>query len=288
MISIAILGSDSTHSQKFGDILRLGKATLGVDVKVKALWGENPDQAYQRAKSIGLERNAPTIEHALDGVDLVLVLGRFGDSHALPAKTALCHGIATFVDKPFLSNLKEAKELVEQARKAGVMLTSASALRFANELKTIPDHPRDLPAFMAAFAPANCTELGDDPRLNSVFFYGIHALEMLLQVMGSRISDFSVFASSTSVSANLRFATGDAVLHLIRDADEFYEINWYGKSQRGNLGIALDGTYNLNLLRALLKSFLEDRLLVDHASTLLAIEVLVAMEHADLSIREHP
>lgn len=283
MISIAILGSDSTHSQIFGEILQLGTAILGVDAEIKAIWGENPDQAYQRAKSIGLERNAPTIGHALEGVDLALVLGRFGDSHVLPAKTAISQGVATFVDKPFTSNCEDAKELVARASKSGVMLTSGSALRFANELKTIPDHAGDSSVFVTVLAPANCTDLGDDPRLRSVFFYGIHALEMLLQVMGPRVLDFSASASCASVSANLRFASGDAVLHLIRDADEFYEINWYGQSQRKNVGITLDGTYNLNLIRALLKSFAEDRPLVDPASTLLAIEVLAALERADLS-----
>lgn len=288
MISISILGCDSTHTRIFGDILRAEESNLGAPVRLNALWGENPDQAYQIAKTIGLDRNAPTIEHALEGADLALVLGRFGDSHIVPARIALNHGVATFVDKPFTSNVADAIELIEQARRTNVMLTSASALRFANELRSIPREPGNSPVFLTAVAPANCTDLGNDPRLNSVFFYGIHALEMVLQVMGSSITKFSVASNLTSISANMQFENGEAVLHLIRDIDEFYEISWYQKSRHKNIGIALDGTYNFNLLKMLLSSFVQNRPLVGHNNTLNAIKVLSAMEHIDISTRKTP
>lgn len=285
IISIALLGCDSTHTKLFAEILQSNKLNLGVRIKIKSLWGVDANQANQQARLIGLEGCAKSVEHALDGVDLALVLGRFGNSHFIPARAALSLGIPTFVDKPFTANLAEAVELIELSEKNNTYLTSASALRFANELKPISEKSMNAPLFMTVVAPANCIDLGNDPRFNSVFFYGVHAVEMLLQVMGINMTRLVVSSGPKVVSANIKFENSEASVHLVRGVDEFYQVNWYKESEAMSQKILLDGSYNNNLLKLLINSVLEKKKLVDHANTLLAIKILGAMEKADLEFR---
>ena len=118
LVSVAILGSDSTHTKLFAEILSSESVDVGAHVKIKSLWGEDQNQAYQQARLCGLEQNAKSILHALDGVDLALVLGRFGGSHYVPAHIALSNGVPTFVDKPFTSNFTQDCSLYYQCNKS--------------------------------------------------------------------------------------------------------------------------------------------------------------------------
>src|SRR5207244_2395257 len=111
----------------------------------------------------------------IDGIDLAMVLGRFGDSHFQPARLALERGLLTFVDKPLTTSFDEARKLADLARSSKGRLVSSSPLRFAKELEEA-SKAKVRPGFVGVSAPANCIDLGDDRRFQSTFFYGIHAV----------------------------------------------------------------------------------------------------------------
>lgn len=284
MIRIAFLGCDSTHTEAFAKLINQAGAPFHGVARVTTIWGEDRAQRESKAAALGIERIASTVQEALVNVDLAMVIGRFGESHLHPALAAIEAGIPTFVDKPFTVSSTEARQLVERAKALDVKLMSASPLRFASEIA-------DLKAMMdgeegwhcvAATVPATCTDLGPDPRLQSAFFYGIHGLEMLLELTGHAIEKTSVTYASGAISMVIEFGDGrSAFFELMRNAPEFYEIGVFSKTGARRLNISLDGSYYRHELQALLGDFLEGRTPVPLESTLRAIELLERLDRDD-------
>lgn len=75
----------------------------------------------------------PNLRSLLGDVDAVAVFSRDPRAHAAVVEAAIEAGRRTFVDKPLTVDSAEAEHLVDRARRAGVALTSFSALRFAPE-----------------------------------------------------------------------------------------------------------------------------------------------------------
>lgn len=284
MIRIAFLGSDSTHAEAFANRINPLDAPFHARARVVSIWGEDASQAAAKAAALGIDRIAASLADALIGVDLAMVIGRFGESHFAATMAALEAGVPTFVDKPFTVNSVEARRLAAMARERGVPLGSASPLRFAREVGVLKSQIAADGGWecIAAAVPASCTDLGPDPRLNSAFFYGIHGLEMLLELAGHDISDTAISYGSRAISVRIEFMTGrSALFELIRNAPEFYEIAAYTKATARRLNIALDGSYYEAELEALLGNFANADGFVPLDSTLAAVELLERIEHND-------
>jgi len=207
MIRIALLGSDSTHTEAFASrINKLDGPYYGV-AKVTSIWGEDYDQANIKASALGIDRVSNTPAEALANADLAMVIGRFGESHFQTAMMAIEARIPTFVDKPFTVDIQQARNLATAAREQNVYLASASPLRFAKEvyeLKAIISSRVGLKCVTAS-VPANCIDLGSDPRLNSSFFYGIHGLEVMFEIAGHDIADSHISYSKSAILVHLEF-----------------------------------------------------------------------------------
>lgn len=284
MIRIAFLGCDSTHTEAFANRINPPGAPFHGRARVVSIWGEDKAQAAAKAAALEIERVAATPAEALAGADLAMVIGRFGESHYAPTVEALKAGLPTFVDKPFTVNADEARRLASLARERGVPLCSASPLRFTREVEEL----KSLIAAdggwecIAAAVPAACTDLGPDPRLDSAFFYGIHGLEMLLELAGHDIADTAIGYGSRAISVRIEFKNGrSALFELVRNAPEFYEIAAYTKTSARRLSVTLDGSYYAAELDALLGKFAARGEFVPLDSTLAAIELLERIERED-------
>lgn len=284
MIRIAFLGCDSTHTEAFANRINPLGAHFNGRAKVVSIWGEDLSQATVKATALGIDRVAATPADAFEGVDLVMVIGRFGESHFAAAMAAIDAGLPTFVDKPFTVNNIEAGYLATMARQRGIPLASASPLRFTKEVaalksQIVKDGEWEC---IAAACPANCTDLGNDPRLDSVFFYGIHGLEMLLELTGHDIADAAISYGNRAISVRIELESGrSALFELIRNAPEFYEIAAYTKATVQRLNISLDGSYYDAELEALLGGFATGGGFVSLDSSLAAVELLERIEQND-------
>lgn len=283
MIKVAFLGSDSTHTEAFAKQLNLPGGQYHGKAEVVSIWGEDDKQTRGKADALKIPRVCKTAAEALEGVDLAMVIGRFGNSHFAPTMAALERGLPTFVDKPFTLSLKESEQLAAAAERKKARLFSSSPLRFAKELDQLVGPSALKPSFVSVAAPANCTDLGKDPRFDSVFFYGIHAVEVLLQVVRQPVRKLTVATSKRSIETHVTFDDVNATVHFIRDADEFYEINAYTKDQQIHRTIALDGSYYRNLLKFIFEDFYEGKDTIPLSNTLAAISILEATEKADLA-----
>lgn len=279
MIRIALLGCDSTHTEAFASRLNGSNGLFRDRAQVVSLYGQDNVQAASKAAALGITKVCLSIEEALDGADLAMVIGRFGESHFGPAQLAILRGIPTFVDKPFTVSFSEAQELAALAHNTGVPLTSSSPLRFSREVMAfknmIAARPASELASVVVTVPASCTDLGPDPRLNSAFFYGIHGIEMLLELVGHEIEDVKIAHGRTAIAAHLDLKSGiTAVLQLIRGTAEFYSIDVHWTDASHHSVIQLDGSYYDGVISYLIDGFLGKQNVIPIESNLFAVSIL--------------
>jgi predicted dehydrogenase len=279
VIQIAFLGCDSSHTEAFAERINNPTGPFYGTARVASIWGEDHSQAQRKAAALGIPRICQTVEDALNNIDLAMVIGRFGDSHFEPARLALERRLPTFVDKPFTLNVADASELIRLAQTTGGRICSSSPLRFAKELRRVQQQAQTIQTISVA-SPANCIDLGDDRRFDSAFFYGIHAVEMLLEILGPDVKRCKVTAGKTAIHALMEFAGISASIHFIKDVEEFYELSLYTTTGRQHLTIDLDGSYYSHLLAFILERFYPGLEAIPQESSLQAISLLEQVERA--------
>lgn len=284
MIRIALLGSDSTHTEAFASLVNGPDAPLRELGRVVSIWGEDRSETAAKAEKLGIEKVCGAPEQALENADFAMVIGRFADAHPAPARVALTAGLPVFVDKPFTVTRSEGLELAELAVRSGARLCSASPLRFAPEtaeLKRAVSQGTG-PAVVVTTAPANCTDLGDDPRLDTAAFYGVHAVEILLEVFQDGMWETEVRYRPEDIRVDIAFPDrGKAVLHLIRDLPELYTLDAYGPAGALRRQVTLDGGYYLQEMQFLLERFALGRGGIDVQATCRGIALLGELDRDD-------
>ncbi|MDE2902329.1 MAG: Gfo/Idh/MocA family oxidoreductase [Chloroflexota bacterium] len=195
-MNLAIIGADSTHTENFAGIINRGLA--GPGLRVTKLWGANPAQARAKALETGIDAVVDAPEQALQGVDAVLVLNRWGPDHFAPAMQAVDRGLPLFVDKPLCDDPQEAVTLVRAAAAAGVPLTSASAVRYDRAFRQMLERLPDL------------------GRTRSIMFtlpqnwqlYGVHAVDVMHAVFGVGAEDVTSVRGELGDVVTIRWPHG--------------------------------------------------------------------------------
>lgn len=275
MVRVAFLGSDSTHANAFAKQINFADGSFFNHGRVKTIWGADAAEARRKASELNIPRVCETIEEALVDVDLAMVIGRFGESHFLPASLALARKIPTFVDKPFTVNTGEARELVSIAAANRTAFFSSSPLRFCKEISTIKaETARADFKELVVTCPKNCIELGNDPRFESPFFYGIHVVEIVLQALGHNIVNFRFDKSKNQITLFFDYPDHSASIHMVSDVLEFYHVTCYSTNRINRFEIELDGSYYTSLLQFIFSDFLTGRASIASESSVTAVSIL--------------
>jgi predicted dehydrogenase len=207
MISIGIIGSDSTHTENYAAVLN--RNLSGNGMRATRLWGADAKQARAKGAQAGIGTVTNSVEDAMEHVDAVMVLNRWGNDHFAPAMQAIEKGLPLFVDKPMCDEPSEAIDLVRAARAAQVPLMSGSAVRYAPSIMTLLE---DLP------------RIG---RPQSVIFtlpqtwrlYGVHAIEIMHAVFGTGALDVTAIRDAQTDLVTARWLNGQiGIANQIRDA----------------------------------------------------------------------
>ncbi|MGE4232550.1 MAG: Gfo/Idh/MocA family protein [Bacteriovoracia bacterium] len=229
MTRLAILGSDSSHVEAFTKLIHFGP--FQKEAKVVSIYGDDRSQAESKAKELSIEKVCTSIDDAIASVDAVLVLGRFPESHFRLAQKPIEKGLPTFIDKPFVSSLKDADTLIELSKKNNTPVMSASAYRFStpvNEFRKLVEESKFSSGVMTG--PRECNDLGPDPRFKDLFFYGIHLVEAHLQIFGDGITKIVSSSSDRGTFVSLTYSNGFhcALNFLSGLPGEFYHAIAYG------------------------------------------------------------
>ena len=121
-----------------------------------------------------------SIEALCEKVDAVLLESVDGRPHLAQVRPVFKAKKRVFVDKPFTASYADAREIVRLSRESGVPFFSSSSLRFAADIQAIRNsdtHGGIQGAF--TFGPENL-----EPHHPDLFWYGIHAVEMLYTLLG--------------------------------------------------------------------------------------------------------
>lgn len=122
----------------------------------------------------------PTIEALVSKVDAVMLTSVDGRVHLAQARPVIAAKKPLFVDKPMAGSTKDAAEMVRLAKAAGVPIFSASSRRFADDVLALQHDSRAGAVLGAsAYGPAAV-----EPHHPSLFWYGVHTVETVYQLMG--------------------------------------------------------------------------------------------------------
>jgi len=284
MIRFAILGTDSGHTEAYLELMNLAHSPFKDRARITKIWGEDADQTKKKASLFGVDTLCANMEDALTDVDATLVLGRFPESHFIPAKLSLEKKLPTFVDKPFVGNSKEARELIAFSEKWGVPLVSFSAYRFAQDVvKLKNDFKKDRYKSALMTGPSQCNDLGPDPRFKDLSFYGIHSVEALLEIFGNEVQSVYSMVKGNDVFGILSFKSGfQCFLNLLSGMpEEYYQLNLFGIGPPLTTTLKVEKELYENSLGQIIRYFSGGPTPVPLKSNLVALEVIEAMKKSD-------
>ena len=190
-IRVGIIGTDTSHVTAFTQLLNDRNHpdhVPGARV-VAAFKGGSPDVEASRSRidrfaaelkdKWGIEF-VSAIEALVEKVDAVLLESVDGRTHLNQVRPVFKANKRVFIDKPFAASYADAREIVRLARESAVPFFSSSSLRFVSDVQAIKKddkHGGITGAF--TFGPENL-----EPHHPDLFWYGIHAVEMLYTLLG--------------------------------------------------------------------------------------------------------
>ena len=190
-IRVGIIGTDTSHVTAFTKLLNHKNDPAHVPGArvVAAFKGGSPDVEASRTRvdkfaaeltdTWGVEF-VDSIEALTAKVDAVLLESVDGRPHLAQVRPVFKAKKRVFIDKPFTASYADAREIVRLSRESGVPFFSSSSLRYAADVQAIKaseKHGGIRGAF--TFGPENL-----EPHHPDLFWYGIHAVEMLYTLLG--------------------------------------------------------------------------------------------------------
>jgi len=192
VIRIGIVGFDTSHAVEFTKRINhfdIEKDFCVEGAKVVAGYpGESSSAASQEVLNERTEilrrHGVEIVDHPellIDMVDAVMVEYNEGAKHLEASKPFIEAGLPVFIDKPLACSFKDAEEIFKLAERNGVPVFSASSLRYALEIQELKSSKSEAGFILGASTYSPGTIVQFNPGL---FFYVIHAIEMLYALMG--------------------------------------------------------------------------------------------------------
>lgn len=191
VLQLGVIGLDTSHVIAFTTLLNDPSNPHHIPGArvVRAYKGGSPDveASATRIEKFTAELTSrwdvtlvPSIEELCEQVDAVLLSSVDGRKHLPQVRPVIAAQKPVFIDKPFTASLRDAREIVRLAREGDTPVFSSSALRFSDEVLALTREGRAGTILGAStFGPAPT-----EPHHPDLFWYGIHAVEMLYTLLG--------------------------------------------------------------------------------------------------------
>jgi predicted dehydrogenase len=190
-IRVGLIGLDTSHAVAFTQLLNdPARADHVPGARVVAAFKQGTPEIEASATRIDkftaelrdtwkIEIVA-SVDELLRRVDAVMLSSVDGRAHLAQARAVLAAKKPLFVDKPFTASVKDAVELARLARENNTPVFSSSSLRYTDDVQGVKRDPRVQQVQGAiTWGPATL-----EPHHPDLFWYGIHAVEMLYTFMG--------------------------------------------------------------------------------------------------------
>ncbi|KYH37541.1 MAG: hypothetical protein AYL29_005420 [Candidatus Bathyarchaeota archaeon B24] len=192
MIRVGIVGFDTSHAVEFTK--RLNHVDVSEEYWVRGARvvagypGEPSPAASEELLNERIEvlrrygvKIVDSPESLIGMVDAVMIEYNEGAKHLEASKPFIEAGLPLFIDKPLACSIDDAKEIYRLAESRGVPVFSASSLRYAVEVQKVKNSVDEVGRVLGAdtYSPGMIV-----PFNPGLFFYVIHAIEMLYALMG--------------------------------------------------------------------------------------------------------
>ncbi len=189
-LRVGLIGLDTSHVIAFTKALNDPKNKDHVPgAKVVAVFkGGSPDITESSSRIDGFTKQLTetpgvklydSIADLAQNVDAIMIESVDGRPHLDQFKAVMKAGKPVFIDKPLAGSLRDAIEIHRLAKEHKVPIFSSSSLRF-NVLAALPPAAKYGELRSAyTYGPASLNDKHPD-----LYWYGIHAVEMLYTVMG--------------------------------------------------------------------------------------------------------
>jgi predicted dehydrogenase len=257
MIRIGIIGSDNSHADRYAELCNLPddprfKQTHVAEAKVVALFGI-PEHA-ERTKEVSTKNRIPTVvsspEELIGKIDLAICVFRKGSLHAKYSLPIVAAGIPIYVDKPFASNVADARAMLAAADKRGTPITTFSSFRVAQSTLQFK-------AELEKIGPVTYgISLGPGDRkseYDGLIFYGIHAVEVMLAVFGHGVRDVRAVDQNNNIVATVTYPD-DRIVTLVFIGNAKYAFRAIAFGKKGEATFTPGtGTYYRDALMAVIE-----------------------------------
>jgi hypothetical protein len=286
-IKIGIIGLDTSHVTAFTKLLN-DKSDAnhipGARV-VAAFKGGSPDVESSRTRidkftaelkeKWGVEI-VNSVEELCGKVDAVLLESVDGRPHLNQVRPVFAAKKPVFIDKPFAASYPDAREIARLGRESGTPFFSSSSLRFADDLQAMRRDEK-LGGLVGAFTYGPSPT---EPHHPDLFWYGIHAVEMLYTLMGPGCESVTRVHSEGADVVVGKWKDGRVgTMRGIRDGKQDYGAVAFGAKTNLTTPTSMKADYR-NLLVEIVKFFQGGPPPVQPEVTL---EMMAFMEAADLS-----
>jgi predicted dehydrogenase len=179
------------------------------DTELAGFYGLAPARAATVARELQVPARA-SLEALLEGVDAVSVVVPTTAHHGV-ARAAIDRGKHVFVEKPLASTLEEADDLIEAARRAGVLVQTGHVERFNRAILAALPYV-DSPRFIESDRLAPFNPRGTEVAV--VLDLMIHDIDLVRTLVGGHVADVTavgvgVLTPSLDIAnARLTFDTG--------------------------------------------------------------------------------
>ncbi len=285
-LKIGMIGLDTSHVIAFTSLLNdsLNPDHVPGACVVAAFKGGSPDlessasrvEGYttQLREKWGIEI-VNSIETLCTKVDAVMLMSVDGRPHLSQVRPVFAAKKRVFIDKPFTAGVRDALEIVRLSRESGTPFFSSSSLRFVDELQAVKKDVR-LGGILGAFTWGPAPLESHHPDL---FWYGIHAVEMLYTIMGPGCEAVTRVRTDGADLVVGRWKDGRlGTVRGIRDGERSYGAVVFGN--KANVPAPIQKVDYRGLVVEIVKFFRTGIPPVPPEETL---EIMAFMEAADLS-----
>jgi len=191
MLKLGIVDFDTSHVVAFSQ--RLNKKGVDADQFVdgaQVILGcpgtskMSPERIPGFTKTLSEELGVKLVnkpEELIGKIDGVMIESVDGSVHLERVKPFLEAGVPMWLDKPFACSVRDAEAIINLAAKKNVPLFTGSSLRYALEVAEVVANRAE---YGAPIAVDVYGVQGKNPHNPGWFNYGIHAVEMLLTLLG--------------------------------------------------------------------------------------------------------
>ena len=205
MIRIGIVGAENSHSAAVAKTLNVRKRVPGC--RVVAIWGETDEFARKSAEAGEIPVIVKRPQDMIGRIDGVMIDHRHAKYHLPAAEPFLKAHLPMFIDKPFCDRLAAGRNFLARARRMKVPVTSFSTVPASGSFGVFRRQVARLRDVSAATSAGPCDL---QSPYGGVFFYGIHQVDVLLELFGIEVEAVSVSqaAPGRSAVATLHWKSG--------------------------------------------------------------------------------